>query len=150
MDFAFPYVGTRNSSAFVIWDKFDGRTSISLAYHHRYSSNLASQARVVELIQDDTLENESELQLPPKRSHKFLAMGLPRLSGLQEVKDPPKVVGRISLRLKTRLKICESGGLRVQYAGSEEGSTGGVLKGKNKSNVLVSRQFSLAIGVTEL
>ena len=150
MDFAFPYVGARNSSTFVIWDKFDSRTSISLAYHYRYSSSLASQARVVELIQDDTSESESELQLPPKKSHKFLAMGLLRLSGLQEVKDPHKVVGRIRVRFKTRLKICESGGLRVQYAGGEEGSAGGVLKGKNKSNILVSRQFSLAIGVTKL
>jgi hypothetical protein len=139
LDFAFPYVGAWNSSAFVIWDEFDGRTSISLPYHRHYSSNLASQTRVVELIQDDTLESELELQLPPKRSHKFLAMGLLRLSELQEVKGLPKVVGRIGVGLKTRLKTCESGGLRVQYAGSEEGSTNGVLKGKNESNVLVSR-----------
>jgi len=143
-------VGARNSSAFVIWDEFDGRTSISLPYHRHYSSNLASQAHAVELIQDNTSKSESELQLPPKRSHKFLVMGLLRLSGLQEVKGPPKVVGRIGIGLKTRLKICESGGLRVQYAGSEEGSTGGVLKGKSESGVLVSRQFSLAIRVTEL
>lgn len=150
LDFVFRYVGARNTSSFVVWDNADGRTGIGLPYHRRESSDPASQARTAKLIQNDASRSDSELQLPPKRSHKFIATGPLQLSPLEQVKGQSEDIGRIGVSLKTKVKICEPGGLIVkQYAGSKGDSTDVGYKRK-EFNVLVSRQYGLALGVKAL
>lgn len=107
LDFVFRYVGARNTSSFIVWDNADSTTGIGLPYHFRESSDPASQACTAKLIQNDASGSDSELQLPPKRSHKFIATGQLQLSPLKQVKGQSGDIGRIGVSLKTRVKICE-------------------------------------------
>ncbi|KAF2183617.1 hypothetical protein K469DRAFT_689767 [Zopfia rhizophila CBS 207.26] len=147
LDFIFRYIGARNSSSFIIWHDADPITSLSinLPSHRHRSSNPGSKARAAKSIQSDALGSEPELQLPPKRSYKFLATGRLELSGLDETKDPSVGVSRIGVGLKTTIRICEPGGPIVKrYAGGKDHSINNSYK-RNKRNVLVSRQFGLAV-----
>ena len=104
MDFIFQHVGPRDNSSFVIWDEADGTTRCSIPYPH----SPASEACVANLIQNDVSESETELQLPLQRSLKFLVTGLLELSSLQEVKCKSEDISRISLNLKTKVKVYKS------------------------------------------
>jgi hypothetical protein len=146
LDFIFRYVGARNNSSFVVWDEADGSTSCSIPYRH----SPASEARVVNLTQNDASENEAELQLPPQRSRKFLATGLLELSPLQEVKGESGDIGRIGLGLKTKVEVCKSRDLNVRQSARSKYDLTDTGQKRNNFNLLVSRQHGLALGVKAL